>query len=274
MVKLLGTQKSILDYVGKSLERFKTRVGRDERGAIDGHFTAIRTLETELGGLGGGGRRRAGHPGGPGFNRPQARDVRQRRHRLAAGAVPEDHERAARTSRWLALTSGVTRVATLQLSNSAGNYFNFGLYVPACRSRTAPATRATFVNFHDAAHNPVQGGIRIKELVDKWFMDQFAIFLGKAKAVPSRAAPSSTTAWSCGVTTWVTAAPTAPTSMPGSSPARPAAPSAPACTSTAARPLRGGGGKSTNNCMADICKAMGVTTGVPAHWTGTVGLAV
>jgi hypothetical protein len=38
-------------------------------------------------------------------------------------------------------------------------------------------------------------------------------------------------------------------------------------------PLRGGGGKNTNNAMADICKLMGVKTGMPAHWTGTMGIA-
>ena len=37
-------------------------------------------------------------------------------------------------------------------------------------------------------------------------------------------------------------------------------------------PLRGGGGKSTNNAMADICKIMGVKT-PHAHWTGTMGVA-
>ena len=81
--KLLGTQKSILDYVGKSLERFKMRVGREERGSIEGHFTAIRTLETEISGLG---RPRPGSGGG--LHPADADGLRQRGHRLAAQAVP------------------------------------------------------------------------------------------------------------------------------------------------------------------------------------------
>ena len=82
-----------------------------------------------------------------------------------------------------ALSSGVTRVATLQLSNSAGNYFNFGTFVAGVPERNSTGYKSQFVNFHDAAHNPQQAGVKVKELIDKWFMDRFAEFLTKAKAV-------------------------------------------------------------------------------------------
>jgi hypothetical protein len=272
VVKTVATQKSILDYVGKSLERFKTKVGRDERGAIDGHFTAIRTLETELGGLGGGGG--AGGPitPGGGFNPPKPEAFENAAIASQPGLFPKIMHAQADIA-LLALTSGVTRVATLQLSNSAGNYFNFGLYVQGVPLQNSTGYKSNVVNFHDAAHNPVQGGVRIKELVDKWFMDQFAIFLGKAKSVTQPGGTfldNSLVMWgnhmgdggahSAYQQAWIFAGSAGKTIRTGQH-------------IDGGSPLRGGGGKSTNNCMADICKAMGVTN-APAHWTGTVGLAV
>ncbi len=142
VVKTIATQKSILDYVGKSLERFKTKVGREERGSIDGHFNAIRTLETELGGLGGGGG--GGGPISPGGLQPaQARGVRQRRHRVAAGAVPEDHARAdghrpagAHLGRYPGGHAPAEQLGRQLLQLRA-------VRARAFRRRTAPGTRAT-----------------------------------------------------------------------------------------------------------------------------------
>ena len=268
-VKLLATQKSILDYVGKSLERFKTRVGRDERGSIDGHFQAIRTLETELGGL--GGPRPIG-PSGPGYSPPKPEMFDNAAIASQPGLFPKILH-AQLDIALAALTSGVTKVATLQLSNSAGNYFNFGLYVPGVPPRNTTGYKSNVVNFHDAAHNPVQAGIKIKELVDKWFMDQFAMFLTKAKSVTEPGGTfldNALVMWgnhmgeggahSAYQIPWVLAGKAGGAIKAGQH-------------VDGGTPLRGGGGKTTNNAMADICKIMGVKTGIPAHWTGTMGIA-
>ena len=119
-------------------------------------------------------------PGGPGYTPPKPEAFDNAAIASQPGLFPKIMH-AQMDIALAALTSGVTRVATLQLSNSAGNYFNFGLYVPGVPERNMTGYKSNVVNFHDAAHNPVQGGIKIKELVDKWFMDQFAIFLDQGE---------------------------------------------------------------------------------------------
>ncbi len=44
LMKLLAQKKSILDFVGKDLERFGSRLGTDAKAAIQNHLTSIRDL--------------------------------------------------------------------------------------------------------------------------------------------------------------------------------------------------------------------------------------
>src|SRR5688500_8855407 len=46
VTKLLTQKKSILDWVGKDLERFAARVGKDDGAIVGGHLAAVRDLET------------------------------------------------------------------------------------------------------------------------------------------------------------------------------------------------------------------------------------
>ena len=64
--KLLLERKSVLDVVGKSLQRWRERLGHEERHVVEGHLQAVREFETTLGRnpagrlhrpAGGGGRR-------------------------------------------------------------------------------------------------------------------------------------------------------------------------------------------------------------------------
>jgi hypothetical protein len=268
VTKLLMTRKSILDYVGSSLDRFKLRVGRDERGSIDGHLKAIRTLETEIGGMGTG-------PGpGGGYVPPKPDPFDNAAISSQPGLFPKIMT-AQLDIALAALSSGVTRVATVQLSNASGNYFNFGLFVDGIPKMNTTGYKTNFVNFHDAAHNPVQGGIKVKEIIDTWFMNQFAEFLKKAKAV---AEPGGTFldnsvvmygnhmgeggAHSAYQIPWILAGKggSGITTKLG-------------VHIDGGTPMKGGGGgKTTANGFADICRIMGVKD-VPAHFTGTVGIA-
>jgi hypothetical protein len=54
LAKIVAHKKSMLDYVGKDLQAFATRLGRDDRSKIDAHLQGIRDLETELAAGGGG----------------------------------------------------------------------------------------------------------------------------------------------------------------------------------------------------------------------------
>lgn len=52
---LLARRKSILDYLGKDLEAFGTKLGTEDKAKVQAHLQAIRDLETQLSGGGGGG---------------------------------------------------------------------------------------------------------------------------------------------------------------------------------------------------------------------------
>ena len=72
--RLFQRRKSVLDYVGGSLTRFKNRVASEDAKIIEGHFDSIRSLESELAAIANGrgtavsvpnpgGDDRRGHPG-------------------------------------------------------------------------------------------------------------------------------------------------------------------------------------------------------------------
>jgi hypothetical protein len=53
LAKIVAHKKSMLDYVGKDLQAFGARLGRDDRAKIEAHLQGVRDLERELGGGGG-----------------------------------------------------------------------------------------------------------------------------------------------------------------------------------------------------------------------------
>jgi hypothetical protein len=259
--KLLGTQSSILDYVGKSLEKFKLKVGRDERGPIDGHLSSIRSLEKELSALGTGGG------GGPSPIRPPSSNPNP--------GMYEDAKILSDKALWpkifdaytdimlAALSSGVTRVATFQLSNSSGNPMNFGLYVQGIPAN-GTGYKSPFYNWHDAGHNPIVGGKNLKTLVDTYMMERFASVITKMKAIQE---PGGNML-SNGLLMWGNHMESGDNHHSQRLPW--------VFAGNAGGAINTGvnvdsAGKSINNAMADICKAMGVPGN--AHWTGTVGLA-
>src|SRR5205814_4745031 len=71
-----------------------------------------------------------------------------------------------------ALKCGVTRVATLQMSDSSGNNLNFGFVEGIPPKGTG--YKSPFRNYHDLGHNPVLGGTDHKRIVDRWMMQQLA----------------------------------------------------------------------------------------------------
>jgi hypothetical protein len=50
LVKLQKTRQSVLDYVGKALERQSRRLGTDDRRKIEIHTEAVRNIERQIGG--------------------------------------------------------------------------------------------------------------------------------------------------------------------------------------------------------------------------------
>ena len=264
--KLLGTRKSILDYVGDSLERFKVRVGRTDRGMIDGHLSSIRSLETEIAGLGmpgGGGGGGGGGPVGPVTAPNPKPEAFEDSAIMSDKALWPKIFDAYTTMMIAAFSAGITRVATLQLSNSSGNPMNFGLYCPGIPAR-GTGYKSPYYNWHDAGHNPIVGGNNLKTRVDTYIMERYASVISRMKAITEPGGnmlSNSLVLWGNHMESgdnhhsqrqaWVFA---------GGAGGMNAGQSIDAS------------GKSINACMADICKIMGVTT-VHPHWTGSVGLA-
>jgi len=165
---LMLHRKSILDYVGRRLDAFKSRLGTDDKVAIDAHHESVRELELQLQQAPVAGGKCAPHPGTMidltnGASYPKILDAHL--------YLMVD-----------ALKCGITNIASLQTSDSSGNNINFG-FVPGV-PQMGTGYKTAYRNYHDLGHNPVLGGTDHKRIVDKWFMQQFSVLLDRMKEVP------------------------------------------------------------------------------------------
>jgi hypothetical protein len=166
-MKLLAERRSILDYVGPSLERFKTRLGTEDRLLIDGHLNALREFERQL---------QVGIDASCSGAAPVT----------APGATPGPYFNSL--SSYLAivmavLKCGISRVVTLQLSDATGTQIDFGAFVPGIPAR-GTGFKTAYRNWSDLGHNPILGGVDHKRIVDEWWMAQLAELIDQMKAAP------------------------------------------------------------------------------------------
>ncbi len=166
--KLLAEKKSVLDYVGKSLEDFKSRLGTEDKTAIGAHFQSIRDLETQLASAPTDGSCASGAPGMFDMNDMAHYPMILKAHLNLMVA---------------ALKCGVTNVTTVQTGDSSGNNINFA-FVEGLPPKSSNNYKSPYRNWHDLGHNPVMGGVDHKRLVDKWFFEQFATMFTQMKASP------------------------------------------------------------------------------------------
>jgi hypothetical protein len=168
--KLMLRKKSILDYVGRSLDSFTKRLGTDDKKAIEAHHESVRQLETQL--------QSAGSPSSAGGCNPHTGTMIDVNDGSKYPDIMDAHM-------WLmvdALKCGITRIATLQTSDSSGNNINFA-FVPGLPAK-GTGYKTAFRNYHDLGHNPVLGGVDHKRIVDRWMMERMAALLDRMKAVP------------------------------------------------------------------------------------------
>lgn len=170
--KLMLRKKSILDYVGRNLDSFKMRLGNEDRKAIDAHHQSVRDLEMQLSGGGAGG------PAAGGKCNPKMGTMIDVNDPAKYPDILDAHLYLMVD----ALACGITRIASLQTSDSSGNNINFA-FVPGVPAK-GTGYKSQYRNYHDLGHNPVLGGVDHKRIVDKWFMEQWAKFLDRMKAVP------------------------------------------------------------------------------------------
>jgi len=172
--RLIAQKKSILDYVGDSLDDFSSRLGSADKMAIEHHHESIRQLETQIatvpsmtGGSGGGSCGGAPTPGTD----------------FAAFAAYPAVMKAQTNLMVAALKCGVTNVATIQTGDSSGNNINFGAFVPGLPATSKNNYKSPYRNWHDLGHNPVLDGTDHKKIVDRWFMDRWAEVFDQMKGI-------------------------------------------------------------------------------------------
>jgi len=255
--KILAKRKSLLDFVGRALGDFKLRVAREDKPVIDGHFQAIRDLESRLSVPAG-----MGASAGCGGASPMTFDDEAI---LSTDKLYPVVMRAYMDILVAAIRCGVTRVVTLQLGDCSGNSVNFGAFVEGIPAKNVGGDAKTpFRNWHDLGHNPVAGGVDHKAIVDKWWMGEFAALVKKMKETPDGAGSlldHSLVLWGNHMedgnthftqkVPWMLAGKASGYLSTGQ------------CANTAGKPI--------NDAMAEICKAMGVAPA--AHYgSGVAGL--
>jgi hypothetical protein len=169
--KLMMQKKSILDYLGSSLEQFQARVGTEDRDAIGGHLQSIRELEMQLQAAPVDAGKCGGQPTGPMID-------------LNVDASYPLILKAHLNLMTAALKCGITNVATLQTGDSSGNNINFGSFVEGLPARSKNNYKSPFRNWHDLGHNPVMDGTDHKQIVDQWFFARWAEFFAQLKMTP------------------------------------------------------------------------------------------
>jgi hypothetical protein len=163
MARLVAERKSILDFVGRDLERFGRRLGPEDRQVIEGHLSSTRKLERQLSGQRGTIAHWSGDP---------ARPIDIRANANVPLLLTLHFELMV-----AALKSDVTRVGTMQFGDATGSaiVFDFVPGVPRLGNGYQP-----FRDWHDLGHQPVRAGLPDgddKARVDKWTMGKLAELL-------------------------------------------------------------------------------------------------
>jgi hypothetical protein len=168
VMRLLAQKKSILDFVGKDLESFATRVGKDDGAIVGGHLAALRDLEKDLQRL-----------------KPDASLCGTTTSMPADATLALNYPATLKVSFDLmvaALKCDVTRVAALQMDDAGGANLPWNFLPGIPEKGTGFHTRLR--NWHDIGHNPIMNGVDHKRMVDTWCMQQLGELIARMKAIP------------------------------------------------------------------------------------------
>jgi hypothetical protein len=158
------------------------RLGADDRQAIDGHHTSIRELEKQLAPM---------SVGACASTAPELLDIKDNANYPRILQAQLDLMLAA-------LKCNVTQVATLQLADATGDSINFA-FVPGIPAKSPNNYKTPYRNWHDLGHNPTLNGVDHKQIVDQWWMKQFATFIGRMQDIKD---PDGTTLLNNSVVLW------------------------------------------------------------------------
>lgn len=165
-------RKSLLDFVGKDLERFGARLGSESKQRVAQHLSSVRDLEKMLDQI----------PPAPTAYKPPTDDASIDSYRK------DDYDKIARAQIELmvgAFATGSTNVATLLWSNGHNNSWVFK-WLGGEYAEPGNGDFNVLRNHHEMAHRGDSGPDdgRRKNAVDKYFVSLFAKLLARLKEVP------------------------------------------------------------------------------------------
>ena len=178
VARLRAERKSVLDYVGEDLKRFRARVGTESQQKIDLHLQSIRNVEQRLDMVAGG------------TFTPKPDDP-------TIDSYNKDHyDRIARAQVDLvvgAFASGQTNIATLMWSNGHNNSWVFK-WLGGDYGQPGDGSFNPLRSHHELAHRGGDGrahdaDAQRKDGVDKYFQSLFSYFIDSCKKVTELGAP-------------------------------------------------------------------------------------
>ncbi len=152
--RIRAERRSVLDLVGRDLARFAERLGGEDRLKVDAHLQSVREIEKQIAGV------KAVTCSAPPVSSADPYSINNYPQTLS---TQMDLVTAA-------FRCDLTRVATIQLSNSSGD--RPGMFFPWLAGVSE--------RFHHYAHSGGPGKVKI----DTWFMEQLAGLLKRFRAIP------------------------------------------------------------------------------------------
>jgi hypothetical protein len=168
--RLIAERKSLLDFVGGDLEKFKNQLGTEDRLVIDGHLQSIRDIEKQLTAP------KVSIAGCGKWSGDPAKPLDIKANANVPLVLPLQFSLLIS-----ALKCDITRVGTMQFGDATGGAIIFD-FVPGVP--TMGNGYQKFRDWHDLGHRPIRGTINDKQIVDKWTMTRFAEVLRMIKSVP------------------------------------------------------------------------------------------
>lgn len=164
--KLRKRRKSILDFVAGRVERFAKTVSAEDKQQVQQHLDAVRRLEMQLDALPGASCSSPTMPG--------TVDIRQN------DQVPL-LIRSQIDNIVTALSCDLSRSVTLGLSGGGGGWFPSWLKNPDFEGAPLAGNAGNARSHHDLAHASANNpeAIRLKAILEKWFMEQLAYLLSE-----------------------------------------------------------------------------------------------
>lgn len=179
--RLRAEKRSVLDLVGRQLERRCAQLGAEDRQKCEAHLTAVRDSE-----------KAAANVAQSTCVAPEAPD-RSANYlsELKNPLVPEIHrlQMGMLTS---ALACGITRTGSLQWCSSHNNQYHLSwlaskdpAFAGGSLSSDTGGGPSAFLQHHEIAHNEDkdEASTRRKNLVDQWFVQQLADLMQRLDAV-------------------------------------------------------------------------------------------